>query len=511
MESENDNFFLPVFVLHPVGVDLIGIEREFENKNEFSLCFISLETQVEAGLSVWGGFVKAAEIALANDDEVLIICTEKHRFAPDYQWTEMLDDILACRKKGAEVILFNIGAFDQAVQVKGNIFWINHFISFDFIVIFRELIERIAVTNFETTDTVERKIVSLTSYAFTVYPFQSHPLDRHLVGGALLERIRRSTRDRFELIRFVKSRFASEDSGARMPVPPEFAQSYSQDYSAYVAAMEHYLSLSKPTSANVKFIRHLRTNIITDNQSRMVLLVPFHNVEKYLEECIDSIFGQEYENFIVIFLDDCSSDGSLAKIPDIPNCFTISANRRLYALENLYSCLTSFNLADEDIVVIVDGDDFLRHNQVLKRLNRIYKQHHCEVSYGQYCSTDNQRGHCRPYSRNEFENLRSLDWRASHLKSFKYSLFKRLASLDPQMDCFRDDDGSFFKMTYDVALMTPLMEVAGYEKVYFNPDILYVYRRHENNDAVQDLGLQSSIAEKIKSMRSFVAPQLSNI
>lgn len=39
-------------------------------------------------------------------------------------------------------------------------------------------------------------------------------------------------------------------------------------------------------------------------------LVPIYNVEKYLENCLDSIFGQTYPNTEYVFVDDCSTDKS---------------------------------------------------------------------------------------------------------------------------------------------------------------------------------------------------------
>ena len=41
------------------------------------------------------------------------------------------------------------------------------------------------------------------------------------------------------------------------------------------------------------------------------LLVPVYNVEKYVEQCARSIFGQTYPNLEIIFVDDCSPDHSI--------------------------------------------------------------------------------------------------------------------------------------------------------------------------------------------------------
>jgi len=40
------------------------------------------------------------------------------------------------------------------------------------------------------------------------------------------------------------------------------------------------------------------------------VLMPNYNSEKYLNEAIESILNQTYENFEFIILDDCSTDNS---------------------------------------------------------------------------------------------------------------------------------------------------------------------------------------------------------
>lgn len=46
------------------------------------------------------------------------------------------------------------------------------------------------------------------------------------------------------------------------------------------------------------------------------VIVPIHNSEKYLPECIASIVGQSYQNLEIILVDDCSDDGSAAICDD---------------------------------------------------------------------------------------------------------------------------------------------------------------------------------------------------
>ena len=40
------------------------------------------------------------------------------------------------------------------------------------------------------------------------------------------------------------------------------------------------------------------------------IIVNCHNGEKFLDQCIESIINQEYQNWEVIFWDNCSTDNS---------------------------------------------------------------------------------------------------------------------------------------------------------------------------------------------------------
>ena len=56
--------------------------------------------------------------------------------------------------------------------------------------------------------------------------------------------------------------------------------------------------------------------------------------------------------------------------------------------------------------------------------------------------------------------------------------------------------------------MTPLMEIAGFEKIAFNPNIVYVYRLHPQNDHVVSGQLQKSTEKEIFAKTPFIKKEL---
>lgn len=94
------------------------------------------------------------------------------------------------------------------------------------------------------------------------------------------------------------------------------------------------------------------------------VVVPVYNVEAWVDECVQSILGQSYDNLQVILVDDGSTDASGAKCDDWraidPRIEVLhTANGGLSAARN-----NGIELVKGDYVVFVDSDDSLGENHV---------------------------------------------------------------------------------------------------------------------------------------------------
>ena len=162
---------------------------------------------------------------------------------------------------------------------------------------------------------------------------------------------------------------------------------------------------------------------------------------------------------------------------------------------------------DEDIIVIVNGDDYIFGEYAFQLLNAKYNEPNVLLTYGQFITNLGFMGNFMPYTPQEFLDIRKARWNALHLKTFKYKLFKKLLSIDPECNCLKGDDGSFFMTESDMALMLPLLEMAGFKNVYCFPNVLYCYRQHPGGAlALEETNTQNHTRNCIRSK-----PSLTNI
>lgn len=96
------------------------------------------------------------------------------------------------------------------------------------------------------------------------------------------------------------------------------------------------------------------------------VIIPNYNHARYLDQRIQTVLGQTYQNFEVIILDDCSTDNSLeviAKYKDNPHVSQVVVNK-----QNSGSTFKQWDkgihLAKGDVIWIAESDDYCELNML---------------------------------------------------------------------------------------------------------------------------------------------------
>ncbi len=118
------------------------------------------------------------------------------------------------------------------------------------------------------------------------------------------------------------------------------------------------------------------------------VLVANYNNSQYLDECIDSIENQSYQNYEIIIVDDQSKDNSIEVIEK-----RIRDNTRIKLFRNSknkgcgYTKNRAISEAKGQIAAFVDPDDALANN-ALEEMANAFLSHHITFAYSQMYMCD---------------------------------------------------------------------------------------------------------------------------
>ena len=103
------------------------------------------------------------------------------------------------------------------------------------------------------------------------------------------------------------------------------------------------------------------------------IIVPIYNVDKYLEECIESLRNQTYKNLEIILINDGSTDNS----EQIFRHEAKQDNRIVFINKKNGGSASAKNeglkIAKGDYIAFVDSDDFIELDMIEYMVNTIKK------------------------------------------------------------------------------------------------------------------------------------------
>ena len=99
------------------------------------------------------------------------------------------------------------------------------------------------------------------------------------------------------------------------------------------------------------------------------IIVPVYNIEQYLQECIESILNQVYENYEVILINDGSTDNSLQICNELSK-----NNKNIKVLDKANSGPSSarnegIKVAKGKYISFIDGDDMISEYMIEKMVS----------------------------------------------------------------------------------------------------------------------------------------------
>jgi glycosyltransferase involved in cell wall biosynthesis len=219
------------------------------------------------------------------------------------------------------------------------------------------------------------------------------------------------------------------------------------------------------------------------NETKFIIWSAGGNSQKFVERHVKSISKQLYDNYIHVVIDDATKDNTSKSLKNFNyDKLTVIRNETNQKwIKNAIDNLDSFIESEEDVILIVDLDDWLASELVLVKLNEVYQQEKCWLTYGNFAYTVGDTCDAQPtsfYSVAEInqKDYRKVDWKCGHPRSFKAFLWQNINKED-----LKNSEGDWLPYTYDKAIMFPMLEMCPTNKIVYIDEILYVYNRHNPN------------------------------
>lgn len=249
---------------------------------------------------------------------------------------------------------------------------------------------------------------------------------------------------------------------------------------------------------------------------RFRVVTPAFRAAPWIERCLASIQAQTVD-FRCIVRDDQSDDGTFerarARVAGDARFVVERSDERLYPLGNLVAGIRRVSQDRDDVILTVDGDDWLRHKRVLERLQEAYASPEVWLTYGSHQRWKNKflhrvgwtvrRGIAASYPPDVVKNrtYRSHKYLASHLRTFRRFLFDAIDDAD-----LRDEEGHYYRAAGDVAHMIPMLEMAGPEHVRYLDELLYVYNNsNPGNERRVAADMQQCVTDAIAAKPRYQA------
>jgi glycosyltransferase involved in cell wall biosynthesis len=247
-------------------------------------------------------------------------------------------------------------------------------------------------------------------------------------------------------------------------------------------------------------------NKIENGERRLVILIASYNNSEWYKNNLDSIFEQFYSNYRIIYIDDASNDGTPDLVEDYikergmtDKVLLIRNTERQYKMANIYR---AFHLCDDrDIIIELDGDDWLSTAYAFNVYNEVYSNPHVWLTYGHFMEWPTmkpQRIREMPqaiFKLNKMRDVTANFW--AGLRTYYAWLVKQIKIEDLLFQ------GTFFQRSSDAAIMYPLLEMA-HSHAKFVGDMLLLHNvQTPLNDHKADRKMQDDTFGSVKKKKGY--------
>lgn len=210
---------------------------------------------------------------------------------------------------------------------------------------------------------------------------------------------------------------------------------------------------------------------ITQNiEYPVCVIIPSYNNMKMFKNTLSSVFDQHYQNYRIIYVDDCSeSSVDMCEIDEVckyihergQNSRSIAMKQTIRQRQGAGRYIGYHMAYDDEIIILLDGDDKLYDHNVLNTLSLFYDKKYIGATYGSFVDMLKGKTLTKIKGSEDFpdyvinnRSYRSYRFISAHLRTGFAKFFKHIVLND-----LLYKDNKFLHIMTDVAEMFPIHEM----------------------------------------------------
>jgi hypothetical protein len=231
--------------------------------------------------------------------------------------------------------------------------------------------------------------------------------------------------------------------------------------------------------------------------TRFKIIINCGPCQDFIGTCLASVREQSWPDWeAYVTVDPCGDDTyRRAKLAAAGEArIRVHRNvRRRYSMCNLVRAIRRSKAAAEDVIAILDGDDWFADENALRTIADAYQQFDCWMTYGSWLSnvagpsgSPNGLWPAYPEGTTDFRRHRFL---GTAVRTWKKWLWDQLKDSD-----LRSDSGEYVRVSEDQIIMIPLLEMCGTSKARHIAAPIMTYNKmvkYSPDDAITEEGLRN--------------------
>ncbi len=148
----------------------LHIQRQFSKKKEFSVTIVDAIKHEIGAVGLWLSIRKIIQMAVENDDDVIVICEDDHQFENTYSKELFFKNVIMAQRLGIEYLSCGCSHFEHTVPVTPNLYWVSLCQATQMIVLYKPAFQKILDEPYDNSVIADLLLSEMIPNKMILYP-----------------------------------------------------------------------------------------------------------------------------------------------------------------------------------------------------------------------------------------------------------------------------------------------------------------------------------------------------